>query len=254
VLNEYFRPNIERLVIAAERSLAKKSDVLIAVSEEVRCDLLERGVGEPEQFRVIPLGLDLAHLLEAREPGRLRQSLGLGFEVPLVGLVGRLTPIKDVPTVLHAIHRIPDVHLAVLGDGEERATLENLVESLGISDRVHFLGWWLDVATAFVDLDVVVLSSRNEGTPVALIEAAAAGRPVVATRVGGVASVVADGETGYLVPPSDPVAFAEKLEDLLRDAPLRSRMGHNARVNVAPRYSAQRLIEDIRSLYDELTH
>src|SRR5436305_787191 len=132
--------------------------------------------------------------------------------------------------MLEAIALVDGAHLAVVGDGDQRAALEARAKSLSIADRVHFTGWWGDVATAMADLDVVALTSRNEGTPVSLIEALAAGRPVVGTAVGGVPFVVEHGITGFLVPKQDPNAMADRLRTLLAAPPqLRADMGEAGR-------------------------
>jgi len=252
VLNSYFGAAAERSFIEVERWLARRTDLLIAVSDAVRDELLQLRVGSPDQYRVIPLGLDLDGLMRGQQPGKLRGMFHLGPDTALVGYIGRLVPIKDLPTLFAAIKQLKDCHLAVIGDGEERMRLERLSSELGISHRVHFTGWLSDMGSALADIDVVALASRNEGTPVALIEAAAAGRPVVATDVGGVRSVVLDGRSGYLVPRDDPGAIANSLERLLADADLRRSMGEVGRYEVAPQFSAERLVNDIRSLYHEL--
>jgi glycosyltransferase involved in cell wall biosynthesis len=199
----------------------------------------------------VPLGLDLSEHVAAARPGLLRRHLGLADDVPLVGTAGRLVPIKDHATLLHAVATVPDVHLAVIGDGELRAELQALTTTLGLDDRVHFVGWWLDMPAALVDLDVALLSSRNEGTPVALIEAAACAIPAVATDVGGVRAVVEDGVTGLLVPPARPDELAAALGRLLADPARRRRMGEGARDRVS-RYAGERLVADLRAIYDAL--
>lgn len=252
VLDGYFTPRKERAFLDIERALAKRTDALVAVSPEVRDDLLALGIGRPEQWRVVPLGLDLsAHLAVSGRSGRLRQQLGLADDVPLVGTAGRLVPIKDIGTLLDAIARLPGVHLALLGDGEERAALEARTAALGLRDRVHFTGWWHDMPAALADIDVAALSSLNEGTPVTLIEAAACGRPAVATDVGGVRSVVVDGVNGLVVPPSDPAALAGAVEAVLGDPARAAAMGAAGRAR-SDLFSADRLVRDIRALYDEL--
>lgn len=254
VLSGYFPGPVERGFVALERQLAMRTDVLVAVSEQVRDELLELRIGRPAQYRVIPVGLDLsAHLAVEGPSGALRSRLGVPAGVPLVGVIGRLVPIKDHPTLFEAVRRTPGAHLAVVGDGERRRELEELARTLGTADRVHFAGWWSDVPAALADLDVVALSSRNEGTPVALVEALAAGRPVVATDVGGVRSVVRDGVSGILVPPDDPSRLAAALGTLVRDPELRSRMGAAGRADVPARFGQERLLADMRSLYRELT-
>lgn len=253
VLDGYFRQSTQRAFIEAERWLARRTDALVAVSPEVRDALLDRRIGRPNQYRVIPVGLELTPFLAIRRPaGLLRASLGVPFGAPLIGVVGRLVPIKDHATLLAAMERLPGVHLAVIGDGELRSALESRSRELGLGARVHFTGWWSEVPAALSDLDAVVLTSRNEGTPVALVEAAASGRPVVATDVGGVRSVVSDGRTGLLAPPGDAETVAALVDQLLRAPDLRRRMGDSARDHVAERFGERRLLSDIRDLYADL--
>lgn len=252
VLESYFAPPVERAFITIERTLAKRTDALVAVSAEVRSSLLELGIGDPDRFHVIPLGLDLrTHLQVAGPSGVLRERLGLGPDVPLVGILGRLAPIKDHATLLDAMARVPDAHLAVLGDGECRDEVVGRVAAAGLGDRVHLVGWWHDIPAAMADLDVVALSSRNEGTPVSLIEAAACGRATVATDVGGVRSVVTDDVHGLVVPAGDAAALAAAIDALLGDPVRRTAMGAAARRDVG-RFSDDRLVADITALYAAL--
>lgn len=253
VLDGYFGATTRAAFVEIERGLARRTDALVAVSHEVRDDLLALGIGRPDQFHVIPLGLDLGPYLAIEEPGgKFRSSLGVRPETPLLGCVGRLVPIKNHETLLKAVSELPDVHLAVIGDGELRGALTSRAADLGLADRVHFTGWCHDMAGVLGDLDAVVLSSRNEGTPIALIEASAAGRPVVATDVGGVRSVVRDEVTGLLTPPGDHQALAAAAARLLADAPGRARMGLAGRDHVRERFGHARMVTEIRFLYDDL--
>lgn len=253
VLEGYFSSATQRAFIEAERRLANGTDVLVVVSGEIRDSLLELGIGRPEQFRVIPLGLDLGPFLRANAPsGDLRRRLGLDPTVPLVGIIGRLVPIKDHSTLLRAVARLDGVHLAVIGDGELNADLRLQSAELGIERRVHFTGWMYDMPATVSDLDVVALSSLNEGTPVALIEALAAGRPVVATAVGGVAAVVVDGVSGLLVPAGTAVGMATSIRRLLDEPELARRLGAAGRDLVRQQFDQSRLVSDTRRLYDEL--
>ncbi len=252
VLQGYFSPSKQRGFIEIERQLAKRTDRLIAVSPQVRDQLLALGIGRPDQYRVIPLGLDLTRFLAVTAPvGALRRELGLSAAVPLIGAVGRLVPIKNIELLLDAAARLPDVHVAIFGDGPSRHGLEQRTAALGLARRVHFLGWATNVASAMSDLDVVVLTSRNEGTPVALIEALAAARPVVATDVGGVRFVVEDGVTG-LVTALDAEALASGIERALSDREAVTAMATTGRETVAERFSHDRLVRDMRALYREL--
>lgn len=252
VLEGYFSPSRQRSFIEIERQLAKRTDRLVAVSPQVRDELLALGIGRPSQYRVIPLGLDLTRFLAVTGPvGTLRRQLALSADVPLIGAIGRLAPVKNIELLLDAVARLPDVHVALFGDGESRRALEQRAAALGLTPRVHFLGWATDVAGAMSDLDVVVLTSRNEGTPVALIEALAAARPVVATKVGGVPFVVEHGVTGLLAA-LDPEALATGIERAMSDRPAASAMAETGRIAVAERFSHGRLVRDMRGLYREL--
>lgn len=255
VLHDYFNTPTTRLFTTIERSLARITDAFIAVSPEIRDELLQIGIGHPDQWHVIPLALDLK-LLERMESSRAaRERLGLSPRGPLIGTVTRLVPIKDHQTFLDAAalvsRRRPDVTFVIAGDGELRTNLELRAREL-LGNRIRFLGWVTDLRTLYSALDIVVLSSRNEGTPAALIEAGAAGLPVVATRVGGVPDVVLDKITGFLVPASDSVGIASRLLDLLDDTEMASRMGLAGRELVHERFSGRRLIRDVATLYSHL--
>ena len=256
VLRGYFGPVKTALFRAIEALLGPLSDALIAVSDAVKQDLVALGVARADHIRVVPLGLDLARLTEALPRGALRRVAGVGDEAPLVGMVGRLVPIKDVPTFLRAAALVrqarPDARFALVGDGEERAAIEAECRRLGLGREVYFHGWRRDMDGVYGDLDVVVNSSRNEGTPVALIEALAAGRPVVATRVGGTADLLAGGAFGQLVPPQDPGALAHAILDVLRDPGAARQRALEGRAHVLRRHGAARLVDDIDRLYREL--
>jgi glycosyltransferase involved in cell wall biosynthesis len=253
VLEGYFNPAVEKVFVQIERRLARQTDALVAVSPEIRDQLLDMRIGRPSQWHVIPLGFDLGPLLAVEgRSGELRGALGIGPEVPLVGALGRFAQIKAYPVLLDAIAKLDGVHLAILGDGELRLDLEQRTVDLGIRERVHFPGWWRDVPAALSDIDVVALTSNNEGTPVALIEGLAAARPVVATDVGGVPSVVDHGQDGLLVPKGDADAVARALRTLLEDPGLRAEMGAKGRVKARSKWDKQRLVRDIKDLYDDV--
>jgi glycosyltransferase involved in cell wall biosynthesis len=166
-----------------------------------------------------------------------------------------VVPIKRLDLLFDALARArqqsPRLQLAVVGDGEMRPRLERVAVDLGVRDAIHFLGYRSDLVPIFAAADLAVISSDNEGTPVSLIEAGAAGLPAVATEVGGVAEVVSP-ETGVLVLPGDAEAFSEALARLAGDAQARSVMGAAARIRVPERYSAARLVDDIAALYEDL--
>jgi glycosyltransferase involved in cell wall biosynthesis len=257
VLHGYFSPRTTRMFLAFERSLARWTDCLLAVSHTVRRELLAMGVGSPERFRVIPLGLDLDRYAGADAArGSLRSELGLAPDVPVVTIVARLVPIKAHEVFLRAARRVRDAlptsQFLVVGDGERRRPLEALATELGLDANVRFLGWRRDLERVYADAWVVALTSRNEGSPVSLIEAMAAGRPVIATRVGGVPDLIAQDVTGCLVPPDDPEALAVALVALLRDPDRRQALGKAARERVLPAFAADRLVADVDRLYQDL--
>ncbi len=258
VLRGYFGPAQTAIFRRLEQLLARFTDRLIAVSPRVKQDLVDMGIARSERFRVVPLGLELEDLAKPLPRGALRRDRGIPDEAPLIGMVGRLVPIKDVTTFVHAAARVrqvtPAARFALVGDGEERRLLEDLCARLGMAEVVTFHGWRRDMQSVYGDLDVVVNTSRNEGTPVALIEALAAGRPVVATRVGGTPDLLKGGELGRLVPAGDAEAVAQAILDVLRD---RDQEGARARANAARdhvlrEHSAERLIGDVDALYREL--
>ncbi|MGH7307127.1 MAG: glycosyltransferase [Candidatus Rokuibacteriota bacterium] len=257
VLQGYFGRTKTRLFVGFERWLARRTDRLLAVSERVRQDLLDLGVGRRDRFDVVPLGLDLDRFMSAEaERGSLRREQGFSSRDLLVGIVARLVPVKMHEVFLRSAaevsRRLPESRFVVVGDGERRAELETLARSLGLGGRVRFLGWRADLDRIYADLDVVVLTSRNEGSPVSLIEAMAAARPVVATRVGGVPDLVDHGVSGLLAPPGDAAAVAEAIVALLGDDDRRRRLGEAGRKRVYPAFSAQRLVADIDRLYSDL--
>jgi glycosyltransferase involved in cell wall biosynthesis len=257
VLRGYFSPAKTRVFTAIERQLGARSSALVAVSPKVRQELLEVGVGTPERFSVVPLGLDLARFRDfVPGAGEARAALGLPAGAFVTSIVARLVPIKAHDVFLGAAAALhaerPDAVFLVVGDGEERPALEARAAALGLGDVVRFLGWRADLELIYRASDAVALTSRNEGSPVALIEAMAAGRPVVSTRVGGVPDVVEDGVSGLLVGMDDPAAVAARLSRLAGDPGLRSRLGHAGQASVMARYDASRLLGDIDRLYTAL--
>jgi glycosyltransferase involved in cell wall biosynthesis len=237
VLEGYFGPLQTGFYRAVERALARVSDRLIGVSEATVDDLVRLGVAPREKFSVVPLGLDLDPFLELPEPA--------GDGPPVALYVGRLVPIKRVDRLVRAA-AATGVRIRIAGDGELRGELEALAQELGAP--VEFLGFRSDVAELLAQADFAVLSSDNEGTPVALIEAGAAGRPAVATDVGGVRDVVT-ARTGIVVDEED---LAEAIAELATDRERRLAMGRRAREHVRSRYAWQRLVRDVEGLYAEL--
>ncbi len=257
VLEGYFGPNKSKLYRGLERTLGKRTDQLIGVSEATVSDLVRLGVAERERFRVVPLGLDLGRFADREEELRetVRKELGLRDDQVLCTFVGRVVPIKQLDLLLSAIAEAREqnqrVRLMIVGDGEQRPQLETLAERLGIGSAVHFAGYRRDLVSVWAASDIAVLSSANEGTPVSLIEAAAAGVPAVATDVGGVRETLAPG-SGAIVPAADPASLAAGILALASDPERRSRCGQAAQAHALGRFDAERLLDDIDRLYREL--
>ena len=255
VFHDYFGEKESAFYLAIERGLARLTTRIVAISERQRAELIDLKVAPAGKIMHIPLGLDLDRFLATHDRGLARTVLSIPPDAKCVALVARLVPIKDVATFLRAIARLresmPDVVALVVGDGEDRAALERFAGELGIASACRFLGWRGDVETVYVAADVVALTSLNEGMPVSIIEAMAAGRAVVATAVGGVPDVVILG-TGVLVPPRDVDRLAGELHALLRDDARRAELGKRARAAAYPRFGAERLVSDIERLYKHL--
>ena len=259
VLEGYFGGVRTAVFIALERGLARLSDAIVAISPAVRSELLEQyRIGRREQYRVIPLGFDLAPFASVDREARTtaRQALQIAGDAPVVTTVGRLTAIKqhhlflDVAAQLVARH--PDAVILLVGDGELRTDLEAQASRLGLSSRVRFLGWRRDLATIYAATDVFALTSRNEGTPVALIEAMASAVPGVSTDVGGVRDVILDATMGIRVAVDDAAAFAAAVLHLIDAPEERAAIGLRGRRHVLDRFDIERLVNDVERFYHEL--
>ena len=218
VFEGYFSSLATKVFIAIERFLGRFTDKVVAVSNSVENDVSMRyNIVSKDKVAVIQLGFELEKFFEAdKNKGRLRQELGLGSDVLLIGIVGRLVPVKNHKMFLDVVKKVP-AKFIIVGDGELRQELENYAAELGIRDKVVFLGWRRDLENIYVDLDVVCLTSLNEGTPVSLIEAMASARPVLATGVGGVRDIVKNNENGLLVQSNDVDGFNKALLSMLED-------------------------------------
>jgi glycosyltransferase involved in cell wall biosynthesis len=252
VLHGYFGPAKTRLFLWLERLTARLTDRLITISPGLKDELAGvYHVAPAKKFTVVPLGLELTPI--PRHQGTFRAQCGISPDAPLIGIVGRLVPIKNHDLFLAMAVRVrqqrPGARFVVVGDGECRLAIETQAEALGLREAVTFTGFLRDLWPVYSDLDVLVISSRNEGTPVSVIEALAAGVPVVATAVGGVPDVLRGGEYGRLVPPDDPGALAAAVCDALAES---SGNQATSRDVIIAQYDINRLADDLAVLYHAL--
>ncbi|HSF62471.1 MAG TPA: glycosyltransferase [Gaiellaceae bacterium] len=257
VLKGYFGPARTAFFRQVERNLARSSDVLVAVSPEVRDELVEQRIAPLSKFSVIRLGIPLEDRLEDPTADLdLRRLYGIPPSAFVIGWVGRMTGVKDTGSVLEIVRatreRGVDAVVCMVGDGPDRERLEQLAHDLGIARSSYFVGYQSDVAGYYRLFDAFVLPSVNEGTPVSAIEALASGTPVVANRVGGVPDVVTDGVDGFLVEPGDVEGAADRLAELASNPELRARLGEYGRREMFERYSVARLVDDVDRLYRAL--
>ena len=258
VLRGYFNPLTTFGFRLLERWLATFTTALIAVSPEVRDDLVRLGVAPARKFAIVRLGIQLDERIGADAGAReeTRRILGVSQDAFVVGWVGRMTAVKRTDDVLRAlkglVDRSVDAYLCLVGDGPDRDHLERYAHELGIVRRCLFLGYQDEVGRFYQAIDALILPSTNEGTPVSVIEALAAERPAVATRVGGTPDVIRAGVDGFLVAVGDADALAEQLAVLARDPARRAEMGAEGRANVVERYAVERLVDDVDLLYRSL--
>ena len=253
VFDGYFGVVGTHLTRAIERALAIVTDRVITISELQRHDIVHRyRIASNERVRTVALGLELEDLLRLPDRSDARRALNLGPDAVVVGYVGRLAPIKRVDLLLRACAlartQVPALRLVIAGDGETRPALTRLAGDLGMTDRVSFLGWRQDLAALYASMDVFALTSANEGTPVALIEALAAGLPVAVTAVGGVPDVVASSPRAVLIRSSDPADVAAGIIEAVH-APSSPDDGFQLRRAIVDRFGADRLVADIAAVY-----
>lgn len=258
VLRGYFGKIKTSIFIFIEKILSYSSNKIITVSESLKSELAGLKICNKDKIEVIPLGLELDKYLAIKEKEE---------SVFKIGIVGRLVPIKNHRLFLGAARRIltayPTATFEVAGDGELKNTLINLTSNLKISNAVNFLSWVIDLKPFYSSLDILALTSLNEGTPVSVIEAMASGRAVVSTNVGGVRDLLGNDldsesleskgfrlkERGVIVDSFDPSAFADAVIFLFRNPELKKKIENNAREFVRNQYSSERLVEDIENLY-----
>jgi glycosyltransferase involved in cell wall biosynthesis len=270
IFHSYFSSVKTKFFINTERYLAKKSDAIIAISEQQKKELaVDFKIAPSDKFRVVPLGFDLDRFQINQEEKRkkFRTEFNVQEDEIAIGIIGRLVPVKNHYLFLKAIKHVFDnspkkIKAFIVGDGETRKDLEHVAREVGISfstensaEHIHplvFTSWRSDVDVINAGLDIICLTSFNEGTPVSLIEAQAANKPIVSTRVGGIADIVIEGQTALLADIQNTELFCNHLLHLVEDDDLRRRLGKNSHEHVMNRFSYQRLVTDMSRLYYEL--
>jgi glycosyltransferase involved in cell wall biosynthesis len=250
----FTRFNVKRRFIC--RVLERFTDLSLAVSRGVRDYLVSEGGLNPAKVRVVANGVDVAAIDAARPGKTVRRELGLPEGVPVIGLVGRLDHWgkghKELFEAMAPLMERYSVQALIVGGGRRMDEVRALAASLGLAGAVHFLGPRHDVPDLLNAMDIFVLPSYSEGLSLALLEAMAAGLPVVATAVGGTPEVVTEGDNGLLIPPRDAAALAGALERLLTDPALAQRLGAKAQAHVRKHFSLDRLGREINAIYGEL--
>lgn len=267
VFHSYYSKSKTRVFLAIERTLARASDRIIVISDQQLDEINSKfRVGKRQSFSIVPLGIDMEKLnanMEARK--RLRDEFGVKDGEIAVGFVGRLTEIKNISLLLGTAALFRDkanVKFLIVGDGHLRKRLEQEAASIGADENTTFLGNRNDIAEIYNALDIVALTSLNEGTPLSLIEAMAAGKAVISTGVGGVRDLlgsVVDAKEGFVVcergiriDSFEASDFQAGLEHLIRNEQQRSEIAQRGKTYIRSTYSKQRLIDDIKRLYREL--
>ena len=266
VFHSYFGSAKTRLFLQIERYLAKRTTKIVALSEIQKAELCDiYKIAPSEKIEVIPLGFELEKFRENKEDKRIefRTEYNLDDDEIAIGIVGRLVPIKNHKLFLTALKFVLErttkkVRAFIIGDGEERANIEQMATALGLkfsgqSDTeknvLTFTSWIKKIDVSNAGLDIVALTSYNEGTPVSLIEAQASGKPIVSTNVGGIEDIVSANETALLSPIGNEELFCENLLRLIENDNLRVKFSENSSKFIFDKFSRQRLCQDMSKLY-----
>jgi len=267
VFHSYYGPLKTRVFLTIERALARASDRIIVLSDQQLDEINSKfRVGRPDLFSIVPLGIDVDKFdSESITRTRLRDEIGIRDGDVVIGFVGRLTEIKNISLLLRTAALLRDrgnVRFVIVGDGHLRRSLEQEAKSFGADQNTVFVGNRTDVAQIYSAIDIVALTSLNEGTPLSLIEAMAAGKAVISTGVGGVRDLLGPAvderpgftvcERGIRIESFEPADFRSGLAYLIENQQARAEIAVRGRDHVRLTYSKQRLIDDIKRLYREL--
>jgi len=269
VFHSYFSPAKTRLFLEIERYLAKRTTKIITLSEIQKKELVDVfKIAPASKFEIVPLGFDLRKF-EENQPekrARFRTQYNISDDEIAIGIVGRLVPIKNHELFLRALKIVSlntnqRIRAFIIGDGEERVNIERLAMSLDLKfnntdakekNILTFTSWIKDVDISNAGMDIIALTSNNEGTPVSLIEAQASGKPIVSTNVGGIEDIVLKDETAFLSPVGNVDAFAQNLLKIVESDTLRLQMSAKGSDLVRSKYSYTRLCNDMGRLYTSL--
>ena len=255
IFHSYFSPLKTKIFIFIERFLSLLSTKIIVISEKQKEEILSFGIAPENKLTVIPLGFELNtfRLVE----NYWHKAYSIPQHIKLIGIVGRLVPVKNHMFFMECAKAIAnkrsDVAFIIIGDGELKESLEAKAKQLDLAHMVIFPGFLTDLSRIYSDLDIVTLTSDNEGTPVTLIEAMALGKPVVSMAVGGISDIIEDGVMGHLVYARNAAVFAAKVIDLLDNPPKAQQFGAAAKTKTLSRFGIQRLVQDIHTLYQANT-
>lgn len=272
VFHSYFKTLKTKTFIQIERYLASKTDAIIAISESQKIELSEvYGIESPNKIKVIPLGLDLNKFITNQDEKRavFRRENYLNDDEIAIAIVGRLVPIKNHQLFVKAIAEAKrltgkKIRAFIVGDGQTRSQIEELAHKLNLTispnntvnlkPDITFLSWTKNVDYVYAGVDIVALTSLNEGTPVSLIEAQAAGKPIVSTNVGGIKDISIEGQSILLSNSNDEKLFIENLITLINNPDLREKIKNSARDFVIQKFDYRRLVSDVSNLYSELLY
>ena len=270
VFHSYFNKVATGAFIQIERYLAKRSSGIIAISKTQKEELAYKyKICAPEKIQTIPLGLDLDkfRVWQDRKREIFRDQYGIQPDEIAIGIIGRIVPVKNHSLFVQVAARLQaqtaqKLRFVIIGDGDMRGQMETEFRSAGI-DYAYYpedpraataicTSWQTDMDLVLAGLDIVALTSHNEGTPVSLIEAQAAAKPVVSTNVGGVSDVVVDNQCGFIIEPNHPDYFSDAMLRLIESSDLRNYFGAQGRKFVEDKFSYQRLVNDMSAYYYSL--
>jgi glycosyltransferase involved in cell wall biosynthesis len=268
IFEGYFSPAKTRLFLFIERFLARFTDRIIAVSKSQRDELIDKyKIAPPEKFQIVRLGIDL-EAFRAVNAGRARKADADADRPLVIGWVGRFVEVKDPLFFVDVAHALKSLgahaKFVMVGDGPLRSTVETRIAERGLQGDFTLTGWQREMSSVYAGIDLMTLTSHNEGTPVAVIESMASGLPFVALKVGGMPDLMAGAAqeregfdvfgNGIMIYSRDVATFARAINLLLQDAPLRTRMGQAGKEFALGRFSKERLVDDLETLYQKLAH